>query len=182
MADLPVLPGNKKSGQARRKVTDISEGRPPSEEFMIPAQDLKGHSARVGFRVEPQMVRLVAELVQAGGRVFGWKTDSDFWRWAGWAGLQYAVGLSKNKKLMSEQGMLSITITLIATKQRMLEFEETFRSMETTASALIEKGFIKEATAMLAEIQEKIMAQEDSVWKRRWQREFDKKFKHLEGK
>lgn len=169
---IAAVPGKK----GKTHVTEINRDKSDVEEFTVPSQDLKGHSARVGFRVEPLMMRLVAELVQGGGAALGWKTDSDFWRWAGMAGLEYASAKIKDGKISNMGKQVRFMMEIVATRARMMEFEANFTELERTVTALSASDNEDEAVLMLIELKAQIADMDDDKWRKRWSKKFDKKF------
>lgn len=146
------------------------------DSYEVPAQDSKGHSARVGLRVIPEMRRIVAELVQSGR--FPWKTDSDFWRWAGYWGAEYAATQIGDTEKLNYIQRQRIIMSVIAKRNELLQWQSDFVEMEKTFDALMreEDGGEEDAIQMLRDAQDEIEKIEDDTWRRRWQAKFDKRF------
>lgn len=165
-AILPI--SGKKTQQGKEKLTIDS--------FSVPAQDSKGHSARVGLRVVPDVKRRVAELVQSGQ--FPWKTDSDFWRWAGMWGMEYAAQVIDDKALLNSIKQMRLVMDAMVKRERLLQWENDFAELEQTFNQLMkeEDGGEEDAREMLMDALVAIEGMEDDKWRRRWQRMFDRKF------
>lgn len=172
-----VLPIRGKAPRAEKPTMTI-------DMFEVPAQDNRGHSARVGLRVVPEMKRIIAVLVQRGA--FPWKTDSDFWRWAGWWGADYAAKVLEDSQVTNTMKQTRMIMDIVATRERLIRFEQDFAEMEKTVDELLkdEDGDGEDdAIDMLHEIQGRITDMNDDKWRKRWQKKLDKKYgKMLDGK
>jgi hypothetical protein len=107
---------------------------------------------------------------------FGWETDSDFWRWAGYAGWKYATDRLGDGKISNYGRQVKMMMDIVAERQRLLSFETGFAEIERTYRGLIDEGEKEDAEAFISEQRDKIAVMDDDKWRGKWERKFDKRF------
>ena len=154
------------------------KGKISASEFAVPATDQRGHSARVGFRITPEMKQAIT-MTMARAPETGWESDSQFWRWAGRLGLAHMDALIKDKRISNLNKRIEFIRQVIVEDGQLVAFRETFELAERSVKSLIEEGREEYARKRLLILEGEIGEIDDEDWRKTWQKKFQQKFGHL---
>ena len=143
-------------------------------EFIIPASDNQGHSARHWFRSNPQMSRQVEQMVS--GKKFPYRTKGDLLRHA----------LARHLRWLTSQGAVtSITtqvdlmIDLMRDEELNSDFLSVFDKLSGRISNHVSLGAEGEAIRLIRMVQDHIKGMPEGYWRDRYESEVRLKFGHL---
>jgi len=143
-------------------------------EFIVPASDNQGHSARHWFRSNPQMSRQVEQMVS--GKKFPYRTKGDLLRHA----------LARHLRWLTTQGgVTSITtqvdlmIDIMRDEEMNSDFLTVFDKLSSRISVHVSSGAEGEAIRLVRLIQQHISGMPEGYWRSRYEDEVRLKFGHL---
>jgi hypothetical protein len=146
--------------------------------FYIAAQDQRGHSERIQFRVPPDFLRLVEEIM-VHREQFGWTTQADMLRWCLWHGIEALQKEVKDSRINSVFAVMEMGIRAGQFDHDMSQFQSQFDKIEKSVSAMQQMEMPDKVYETLETTQRGISAIPDEQWRAKWQAQFDKKFGHL---
>lgn len=153
-------------------------GKAQMSEFIIPAQDMFGHSADVHYRVPPGYLREVSELMMVK-HLFGWGTAADFHRWALRQGLNRAATFAKEQghpRLSSLGEQTRAIEEAMAEELMQTRFVEQIGRLEKLVATLETGGDGARITKLVMKIREHAKAMDDEYWKKKWLKEIETRF------
>lgn len=145
------------------------------DEWIVPAQDAKGHSVRVLVRIPPGMEGDMEILMQSGRLAY--KTQADLIRHALWRHLHLLHEIEKDLPQHYLVGVRNVQ-ALLAKDRYKGDTEETFTQLESQLVAYLNSGDLGEAVRLIAYIKAGVAKMEDSAWKRRFLERFRKEYGH----
>lgn len=148
-------------------------------EYQVPAQDSKGHSGRIEFRVNTGLLHDIEVLLHEAKPLTGWKTSSEFYRWAIMYGLQTMAGRVKSQRLtnaLAVADLISKGAQRLAADARVLGCLD---DVQRTVAELQARNAPELIPAMLADWKRQIGTVDLPYWRKRLNDEFDKRFGHL---
>lgn len=148
-----------------------------ADEFIIPATDAQGHSARAQFRCVPELERQVEEVVSA--KLFPFMTKGDLYRWAVNDGVHRL--LAQCEEVPNFMGQIEMTNKLLRRKLKSAEFEKSIDLLAQTIGELLRVKARGEILSLMTEVkhQVKLMIDTDPFWGNRYMDELDTRFGHL---
>lgn len=156
------------------------QGKIPLSEFLVPAQDQHGHSARLESRCPPSMVRDVNILVET--KLFPWKNKSDFVRWAVVAGYKAASEAVESGLISNMSATTRTLIMAYQAEQANLDYRDTLDYMTKTISQLLSSGATVNAKRLVRETLASIANMDDAYWRKRYDDDFTERFGYLVGR
>lgn len=148
-------------------------------EFLVAAQDTKGHSASVHFRIQPGTVRDIEVFLSEYKHKFGWSTASDFHRWAVKNALERAAKIAGDGKLSDAMEIKSIVDEMVADKLIRVQWTESMDQVAQTVERLSNAGMRDEAVRLLGKVKGKLRNMTDKRWQKRYEELFDERFGRL---
>lgn len=161
--------------EPQRQLVD-EDGRYNQEEFVIPAQDDKGHSVRETVRISAELQRDIEIIIQS--RKFPYRTASDLLR----------HGVVRHIELLHrlEDGFPKHLLAAHQAQMDLLREEEmrlashlTFKKLHDQVEAYLASGEPGEARRIAAGIIAKLAGVADSAWKRRFEARFRRQYGSL---
>jgi hypothetical protein len=143
-------------------------------DYILPAQDSKGHHARLYCRTIPATARMVSDV--HASRKYPFRTVGDLVRWC----VDFGV-----RRLAAGKGINTVTAhadTLIAMYQDeefQLQFLEVFTYGQKIVNTYLEAGAAGEARRVVALTRAQIEAMPDGYWKDRYREELLKRYRSL---
>lgn len=161
----------------KAKIYDFIKSDP--EEFQIPAQDNRGHSARADFRAPPDMVGQVKEIVSK--RMFPYKTPAHLYRHALWRHLQWLK--DKDSRLINRLSWMEAFMAIVQKSERRREHGTMMGYLDREIDALTRAGLRDEARALAFQAVNVIAnGGDDDAWKREGLKQIRRKhFELLQG-
>lgn len=172
------------------KVTDIDSarravsfkpskmsGRIPASEFIVPTQDTKGHSARMGCRVPPGMIHEVELILQS--KVFPWGTPSDFLRYAVYRTLSLCNDMMQNSKVSNLHAQVTAMLTVMREDEESAFFQDVINKAEKSVSTLLAHNARGSAKQLIKRLLDNIDRIDDKYWRERYREEMTRRFKHV---
>lgn len=149
------------------------------EDFIVPAQDTKGQSARLWARVQPDYDRQLDVIV--GQRRFPFQTKGDVVRWALKEGLKR---LAKMEPVGMMVNQMDAVDELIRSARFRHEFVQRFNDLSATVQMCMADNELGEARRLIITIRRKLESAEtgsqvDEHWKKRYLKTLDEKFGHI---
>lgn len=141
---------------------DGSNYRP--EDFIVPAQDDKGHSERQWFRCQPTIDRQIDVIVHS--RKFPFRTKGDFIRWAVLLGLTAVEALEQD--IPSVTAQVALIADMVRDDEFQADFDRTFTNVSNRVNQHMAEGRSGEARRMVAQMKAAIHAMPDGAWKQRY--------------
>lgn len=149
------------------------QGPPSFSEYMVPAQDQHGHSARIDSRIPPSMAKDVSDLIEHGR--FPFEGKSDFFRWAIHNGLMACKDLGGT-------GMSAATKTLVSLYQEEkanLAYKEVMEQLTNTVQRLLAEGATENAKRLVRSAMQVISEMPEPYWRDRYSEALNNRFGHL---
>jgi hypothetical protein len=147
--------------------TEVGFGLPTNErEYIIPAQDAKGHNTRLYCRAPPAVGRLVSDILAS--RKYPFRTIGDLVRWCIVTG---------SKRLASGKGIKSVTaqadaiIDILRDEVFQLDFLEVFNNLRSVVDSYLASKAPGEARRVVAQMRAQIEAMPEGYWRSRYQDE-----------
>lgn len=143
--------------------------------YIIPAQDHHGHTARIACRVQPTVERQIDVVVQS--KKFPFRGEGDFMRWAVWEGLKEIEKRSdcpNNFLLMAENN-----IALARDAVYWHTFQTSLDTLQKTVEMHISSGSEGEALGLLADAKANALKMEEDVWREKYLKEMERRFGHI---
>lgn len=135
-------------------------------EYIYPAQDAKGHHARLYCRTIPAVARMVTDV--HASRKYPFRTVGDLVRWCIVTG---------TKRLAAGAGINSVTahadamIAVFQDEEFQLQFMEFFGYMQKIVNQYVEAGAPGEARRVVATTRARIEQMPDGYWKDKYREE-----------
>jgi hypothetical protein len=159
----------------------LPEGQPGAwtlpkdeREYIIPAQDAKGHNVRLYCRAMPSVGRLVADV--HASKKYPFRTMGDIIRWCVVNG---AKRLAAGKGVPSVIAQVDAMIAVLQEDEFQLQFMEFFNLQRRVVDHYLEAKAAGEARRVVARSRAQIEAMEDGYWKTRYKEELLHRFGKL---
>lgn len=165
----------RKTDDPPRQIVDESGNYNP-DEFIIPAQDEKGHSARETVRISNELQRDIEVIVQS--RRFPYKTAGDLLRHAVVKHLEWLHSLEPGfpKHLLAAH---LAQMDLLKEEEMRLASHGVFKKLHDQVEAYLASGEPGEARRVAATIRGRLAGVADSAWKRRFESRFLRQYAAL---
>lgn len=170
---LRGIPGGRSSRVSLRP--SAQQGRQPYSEYLVPAQDHHGHSARADVRIPPTMAEDVERLVTKGP--FPFKTKADLYRWAIWRGLTTLQEDSNNTTNISV--VTKGVVSKYKAEKTNLDYREVLDGLFQTVQALLAQGMNDNAKRLIRETLKDVQQMDDPAWRDRYTRDLTERFGFL---
>ena len=146
------------------------------DEFIIPAQDDKGHSIRETVRISNELQRDIEVLIQ--GRVFPYKTSGDLLRHAVVRHIEWLHKLETGfpKHLLSAY---QAQMDVLREEEMRLAAHNVFKKLHDQVEAYLASGEPGEARRVAATVKSRLAGVADSAWKRRFETRFLRQYTDL---
>jgi hypothetical protein len=147
------------------------------EEFLVPAQDEKGHSAREWVRLQPALEADVEFILSS--KVFPYRSKSDLLRHAIYRHIQW---LHRCKESMPKHLLVAFEAILEVLRNEELNQrnEHVFEQLRSVMEGYLSHGDNGEAKRVLAIIRSKLRGVQDGPWKRRFLSKLDRSYTEKE--
>lgn len=135
------------------------------DEFIVPAQDDKGHSAREWVRLQPALEADIDYILAS--KVFPYRTKSDLLRHAIYRHVKW---LHRCKEGMPKHLFVAFEAVLEVLRNEELnqQNEHVFERLRSVMEGYLAHGDTGEAKRVLAIIRSKLQGVQDSAWKKRY--------------
>jgi hypothetical protein len=143
-------------------------------DFIVPAKDTRGESARVWCRIQPGHDRALDVLLNS--RRFPFRTKGDIVRWAVARAIR---SLEQMEDVPSVTREVDTILDIVRQEQWYQEYDTVFTDMGTVVSRYLAEGDRGEATRMVAKIKARIDAMEDGHWRSKYMATLVQKYGHL---
>ncbi len=165
----------RKDDDTPRQLID-KNGNYTFEEFVIPAQDEKGHSIRENIRVSAEIERDIDVIIQ--GRKFPYKTRGDLMRHAVVRHLEWLHHLEPEypKHLLSAY---QAQMDVMREEEMRLNAHNVFKKLHDQVEAYLAAGEPGEARRVAATVRSRLAGVADSAWKRRFESRFLRQYTAL---
>jgi hypothetical protein len=164
---------NKNSRPAAR-ILQFENKKYQEEDFIIPAQDTKGHSERVFCRVQPGIARDLRIIVQS--RKFPFRTSGDVLRLATKLIVEM---LQKMEAMPSVSGQVEAIIKVVRDEQFYQEFVATYEEVNKAVNRYIGAGEEGQARRLIMLVRDQINLMPKGYWKSKYGKELNQKFGYL---
>lgn len=155
--------------------TEDAETTYPLSEWMIPATDSHGHSAKVFTRCPPSYKHTINIILQK--RKYPWETESDLVRVAVHRLLEAIARDNKgDAEIQSQQAILNAMAELASRQMEYLHFKETLEKSSVTVSELIRAEAYPVARKIIRNMAEQVELFEDEYWRKRFKAELIDKY------
>lgn len=158
-----------------RQIVD-DKGNYSFEEFIVTAQDDKGHSVRETVRISSELERDIDVIVQ--GRKFPYQTRGDLMRHAIVRHLEWLHKLEPGfpKHLLSAYQAQQ---DVMREEEMRLSAHNVFKKLHDQVEAYLASGEPGEARRVAATVRARLAGTEDSAWKRRFESRFLRQYTAL---
>lgn len=157
--------------------SDDAETNYPLSEWMVPATDSHGHSAKVFTRVPPAYKSLIGSILQS--KRYPWETESDLVRVAVHRLLNEVAKDLKRPDITSQQALLNSLVEMASREMEYNHFKETLEKLNQTVSELIANGAQPMAKKMIRAVAEQVEKFEETYWRERYETELVSRFKTI---
>lgn len=152
-----------------------SLGLPTRErDYIIPAKDTKGVSARAQCRVQPEVMRMIADIHQS--RKYPFRVQGDLIRYCLVSGLRK---LAAGAGIPSVMAQMDIITEHLRDEEYHLQFEENFRAMKRNIDKYMERGAPEKARELLTRIRGFIANMPSDYWKNQYELDIVRKYGNL---
>lgn len=143
-------------------------------QFIVPAQDAKGHSERQWFRCQPGHDRQADLILRS--KKFPFRTKGDMFRWCMVNGFRELMALEEGvPSIMAQVDAIS---ELMAAEEFQQEFMQTFETMSRVIAKHIEMQAVGEARRVIATVKGLLEQMPDGYWKEKYKGEIKQRFGH----
>lgn len=143
-------------------------------DYIIPAQDAKGHHARLYCRTIPAVARMVADV--HASRKYPFRTVGDLVRWCIVHGTKrLAAGAGINTVTAHADAMIAV----FQDEEFQLQFMEFFGYMQRITNTYVEASAAGEARRVAALARAQIEAMPDGYWKDKYREELLRRYSTL---
>lgn len=164
-----------KSSSSPAKVRSITASPKPQKvaahEFMVPMSDAHGHAARIEFRCLPDFKRRISLTIGAVPET-GWKTESDFCRWAIRYGLDAIEVMAQDTELTNVMLKCKMMDMILAREEMNARISASLEHM----SGVVDKMPRAAAQRMISSMVEMAGEMDDDEWREIWLKELERKF------
>lgn len=145
-------------------------------DFIVPAQDTKGHSERVWCRLQPGHDRQLEVIL--GSRKFPFRSKGDIIRWAVVRGIKM---LEQMEAMPSVTAQVDIILQVMKDEEFQRDFGNVFESVSKNINAALASGprGINRARQIVAQFKMHIMKMPDGYWKEEYSDRFEREYGHL---
>ena len=152
----------------------MPENKPDSSEFIIPASDTKGHSARHWFRCIPAMARQVEQIIQS--KKFPYRTKGDLLRHALHKHMGWLVSV---EPMVTVSGQVDAILEVMRDEEMSNDFALVFEKMGERISQHIANESHREAARLVLTIQACVKEMPEGFWKDKYQEKLKRKYGSL---
>lgn len=159
------------------KVILFRDEKYQEEDFIVPAQDTKGHSERIFFRCQPGHLRELSMIINS--KRFPFKTDGDIIRLA----LKCIIAeLNRMESVPGVSQQVNAVIQLVRDEQFHQEFDECFDQIARSMQRYVNAAAKDQARRLLLKIKAQFDDMPDGFWKRKYLQELGDRYKdYLQG-
>lgn len=160
-----------------QSAADIAKGPklPVSErDYIIPAQDTKGHHVRLYCRAMPQVGRLVADV--HASKKFPFRTMGDLIRFCV---VRQTALLASSAGIPSVVAQMDAQIALLRDEEYQLQFLDYFSSIKRVTDLYIDQNSAGEARRVVAQQRAALDNMPEGYWKTRYIAELMQKYGKL---
>lgn len=154
--------------------TEDAETTFPLNEWMIPATDAHGHSAKVFTRVPPSYKHTINVILQK--KKYPWETESDMVRVAVHRLLEAIAKDSTDPEILSQQAILNSMAEASSRQLEYLHFKETLEKVSVTVAEMIRVEAYPVARKIIRNMAEQVEKFEDEYWRTRFRAELINKY------
>ena len=144
------------------------------EEFIIPAQDSKGHSERIYYRIPPGMMRDLKIILAS--KKFPFRTVGDIGRLATKMIIELLTGL---EAIPSVNRQVDAIASIVRDEEFQQEFIGIYEQAGRVINRYISQGEESQARKMLVAIRDQIRAMPKGYWRKKYWNELNAKYGHL---
>ena len=145
-------------------------------DFIIVAQDAKGHSERVGFRISPADDRALDTILAS--KKFPFRTKGDIMRW----GVHVAIRrLERMEDVPSVTQQVDATMLILRDEMFNHEFMATFEALGRVIQQHLAGGANGEARRLVTLVKDKIQKMPDGHWRDKYLSTLEERYGHIEG-
>lgn len=156
------------------KVIEGTGDQPNSDEFIIPASDTKGHSARCWFRTVPSMLRQVQQILDS--KAFPYRTKGDIFRHALHRHMRW---LNSIEPIPSVAGQVDAILEIMRDEEFHNDFALVFDKMGERISQHMANGSEAEARRLVLLVNTHIKGMPGGYWREKYQKELMARYGHL---
>lgn len=157
-----------------RKLTDEGNLKYDPAEFIVPAQDARGHSEREWCRVSPGHDRQLDIVVNS--RAFPYRTKGDVIRHAI---VRHLKWLEAVEEMPSVTGQVDMMMEVLRDEQFQQEMITVFEALARTVGGHVAGGAHGEAKRLIAKMKMHVAKMPDGHWKERYAERLDSEFGYL---
>lgn len=163
-----------KAGARTARILMFENKKYKEEDFVLPAQDTKGHSERIFYRVQPGMMRDLKHILN--GKKFPFRTLGDIGR----LGTKLVVDMLKTMEpIPSVSQQVDTIIRIVRDEQFHLEFVSTFEQVGQALNRYIGAGEEGQARRVLVMIRDEIKKMPKGYWRTKYWKALNEKYGHL---
>lgn len=146
-------------------------------EWMIPATDTHGHSAKVFCRCPPSYKHQIGAILQK--HKYPWDTESDLVRVAVHRLLKDIANNLKDPDISSQQAILNSLVEMASRQMEYSHFKETLERLETTTKELIANDAKPMARKIVKAVADQLESFEEPFWQERYKKIIVEQFGNL---
>jgi hypothetical protein len=139
------------------------------------AQDHKGHSARIDFRVPPPVKRMLKIALEKYGETVGWQTDSDLCRWVMNFGLHVMAEDLQDMELSNYDRQVAAVNKIVESATKMAAFGASIDEAERLVKGMFDKNLDEAAVELLYSVRREIYLMDNMEWRDAWEDEFNRR-------
>lgn len=170
-------PAVSRSHRAISPAASDAEATYPISEWMVPATDTHGHSAKVFTRLPPSYVHQMNSILQT--KKFPLDTTSDMVRLAVHRLLSEMAKVADNPDITSQQAILNSLVEMSSRQMEYAHFSDALEKLTGTVSDLMQRDAEPMARKMVREIRDQVDRFEDPWWKERYTKQLLDKWSGL---
>lgn len=152
----------------------MQENRPDPSEFIIPASDTKGHSARHWFRCIPAMARQVEQIIQS--KKFPYRTKGDLLRHALHRHMGWLVSI---ESMITVSGQVDAMLEIMRDEEMSNDFALVFEKMGERIAQHMSANSQREAARLVLTIQACVREMPEGFWKSRYKEQIKERYGSL---
>jgi len=147
-------------------------------DFVVPAKDADGHSARFNRYIQPGHRRQITILRASG--LFPYKSDGDVVRHLIKRGLDWLLSLYPDDDRLAEMKSIGVQVDMIMELVKGEEFQQdftrTFDAISPRVGEYVAEGQMEQARGLVVRMSNLIDAMPEGYWRNKYQDELNRRF------
>lgn len=175
---MKIIEGGRKSRRAAisHRPSD-AEVEFPLSDFLVPARDSQGQSAKLVLHIPRSMARTIHVLIHK--RIFPFETPADIGRWCLSKGMKSLEKMAGDREITSLQAMINSWEAISRTIMEHKHYGGALKKLAKNVETLIREGHRVQARKLVERVASQVDLIEEEYWREKFKQELVVKYKDL---